>query len=134
MTIQPITTKQFIGSSVLITIAFTFLMVTQGRFSVLFTLPLMTATFVIMPPDVRKRSLRRGQLVGALAAVAATAALIWWLISHRTPETDSWGRSLLNAFSHPLVAIPIWLGFLFLGYRRWRMKPPLKDGLTHGRE
>lgn len=134
MPLQPITTKQFIGSAVLVTLAFVFLVVNQGRFAVLFTTPLLIATFVIMPRETSKRPVTRSQLLAVLGVVVATAAFIWWTATHPTPESDAWSRSLLDFFSSPIVAVPLWLGFLFLGYRRWRVKPPPSDAPTHGHE
>lgn len=134
MTHQPITTKQFIASSVLITLAFVCLVITHGRFSVLFTTPLIIATFVTMPAEVHRRPVTRGQLLLVLGGVAATAAFIAWCVKHPTPMSDASAHSLTDSYSHPAVAVPLWLLFLYLGYRRWRMKPPLKEAAPHDPE
>lgn len=134
MTTKPITTMQFIGGTALISIGFVCLMATQGKPIFLFTFPVLVAHLFVMSSDECRRPLTRSQLLVALGVVFATAAVIWWAAAHRTPEFDSWGRSFIDSFSHPIVAVPLWLGLLFLGYRRWRMKPPLKDGTTHERE
>jgi len=126
---NPITTKQFIASSVLVTLAFAFLIINQGRFSVLFTTPLLIATFVTMPSEVHRRPVTRGQLLLVLGGVAAIAAFIAWCVTHPTPKSDASAHSLSDSFSHPAVAVPLWLLFLYLGYRRWRMKPPLKEAV-----
>jgi hypothetical protein len=132
MTPQPFTTTRFIVWAVLVTLGFAFLLATQGRPIVPFLLPLQIATFVVMPQAIRnarhKRPLTLIQGLLVLGAVAVAAALIWWLV-HRPTTSDEWGRSLLDSFSHPMVAVPLWIGFLYLGYRRWRMKPPLQEGL-----
>lgn len=131
-TLQSLSTKQFIGGTVLVTIAFALLMVNQGKLSALFSFPLLIANFVMMPPDIRKRPITRNDLLISLAAVLATAAFIAWCISHPTPSSDSSARS----FSHPTVAVPLSLGFVYLLYRRWCVKPPLKDDLPseHSRQ
>lgn len=128
---QPITTKQFITWSVLITLAFAFLIINQGRFSVLFTTPLLIATFVTMPSDDSKRPLTLRQALLVLGGVVAIAAFIAWCVTHPTPKSDASAHSLSDSFSHPAVAVPLWLLFLYLGYRRWRMKPPLKEAAPH---
>ena len=122
MTNSPISTKQFVWWVVLVTIGFTFLILTHGVPSFLFTFPLLAASFVIMPAADRKRPLTRSQLLGALAVVLATAGLIWWCIAHRTEASQSWGRSLIDFYSQPIVAVPIWVIFMYLGYRRWRIR------------
>jgi hypothetical protein len=127
MTLHPITTKQFIAWAVLITLAFVLLVINQGRFVFLFIFPVQIANFVIMPSDAHKRPLTPRQALGVLGVVLATFALIWWLSTHATPERDAWMRSFLDSFSSPIVAVPLWLLFLYLGYRRWRLKPPLKE-------
>lgn len=134
MTRHPITTKQFIVWAVLITLAFILLVINQGRFSFLFIFPVQIANFVIMPSDVHKRPLTTRQALQVLGVVLATFALIWWLATHGTPESDAWARSLGHAFRHPGVAVPLWLLFLYLGYRRWRVKPPRKEAAPHDHE
>lgn len=134
MTHQPITTKQFIASSVLITLAFALLVLNQGRFTFLFIFPLQIATFVVMPSDDSKQPLTLRQALAVLGIVLGIIAVIWWLSTHATPESDAWARSFGHAFCHPLVAVPLWLFFLYLGYRRWRMKPPLKEVATNEHE
>ena len=125
---NPITTKQFIASSVLITLAFVFL-INQRTLPFLFIIPLQTATFLIMPSEVHRRPVTRGQLLLVLGGVAAIAAFIAWCVTHPTPKSDASAHSLSDSFSHPAVAVPLWLLFLYLGYRRWRMKPPLKEAV-----
>ena len=131
---NPITTKQFIAFSVLVTLAFVFLIINQGRFSFLFTTPLLIATFVIMPAEVRRQPVTFRELLIVLGGVAATAAFIGWTVTHHTPENDARDRSLGVFISHPAVAVPWWLLFLYLGYRRWRMKPPLQEAASHDHE
>jgi hypothetical protein len=127
MKLHPITTKQFTAWAVLITLAFILLVNNQGRFAFLFIFPLQIATFVTLPSDVHKRPLTRRQTLQVVGVVLAIFAVIGWLSTHSTPERDAWYRSLGHAFRHPGVAVPLWLLFLYLGYRRWRAKPPLKE-------
>lgn len=126
MTLHPITTKQFIVWAGLVTLAFVFLVINQGRPPFLFSFPLLIASFVIMPSEVRKQPVTLRHLLMALGAVFATAAFIWWAVTHHTPESDARDRSLGVFISHPGVAVTWWLLFLYLGYRRWRVKPPRK--------
>lgn len=118
MPLKRITTRQFIAWSVLITVVFAVHVASQGRIPVLGMLPLVM--WAIMPPETSKRPVTRNQLLAVLGWLLAMAAFIWWVVTHHTPESDARNRSLLNAFSHPVVAVPLWLGLLFLGYRRWR--------------
>lgn len=134
MTRKPITTKQFIASSVFITLAFALLVIYQGRFTFLFIFPLQIATFVIMPWDDSKQPLTLRQALAVLGIVLGTIAVVWWLSTHATPESDARARSLGHAFCHPAVAVPLWLLFLYLGYRRRRLKPPLKEAVPHDPE
>lgn len=127
MTRRPFTTKQFIAWGVLITLAFALLILNEGRFTFLFIFPLQIATFVTMPADVHMRDMTRGQVLGVVGVLLSTFAIIGWLSTHATPESDAWARSLGHAFSHPVVAVPLWLLFLYLGYRRWRVKPARKE-------
>lgn len=129
MTHKPITTKQFIVWAVLITVVFVLYVATEGKIPFLSLLP--AAFFVIMPPETSKQPVTLRQVLLVLGGVAAMAALIWWFVTHPTPKRDSWARSLLDSFSHPIVAVPLWLLFLYLGYRRWRMKPPRKEDPRH---
>lgn len=130
----PITTKQFITWSVLITLAFVFLIITHGRPAFLFIFPLLIATFVVMPSDDSKQPLTLRQALLVLGGVVAIAAFIAWCVTHPTPMSDASAHSLSDSFSHPAVAVPLWLLFLYLGYRRWRMKPPLQEAATHDHE
>jgi|GEM_PF-4348583 len=125
MTHKPITTKQFIAWAVLITVVFVLYVDTEGKIPFLSLLPV--AFFVIMPPETSKQPMTLRQLLLVLGGVAAMAAFIWWTVSHHTPESDARDRSLLDSFSHPVVAVHLWLFFLYLGYRRWRVKPPRKE-------
>ena len=134
MTVHPITTKQFIAWSVLITLAFALLVINQGSFSFLFIFPVQIANFVMMPSDDHKRPLTPRQVLGVLGVVLAIVAVIVWLSTHGTPERDEWARSVGHAFRHPGVAVPLWLLSLYLGYRRWRVKPPLKESAPHSDE
>lgn len=134
MTRHPITTKQFIVSSVFITLAFVLLVINQGRFAFLFIFPFQIATFVTMPADDHKRPWTPRQVLAVTGVLLAIFTLIWWLATHATPESDAWTRSLGHAFRHPIVAVPLWLLFLYLGYRRWRVKPPLKEAAPHDHE
>ncbi len=134
MTLHPITTKQFIAWSVLITLAFTLLVINQGRFAFLFIFPLQAANWVTMPADDHKRPWTFRQVLAVLGVLLAIFTLIWWFATHATPESDAWARSLGHAFRQPIVAVPAWLLFLYLGYRRWRVKPPLKEAAPHDHE
>lgn len=134
MTLHPITTKQFIAWSVLITLAFALLVINQGSFSFLFIFPVQIANFVMMPSDDHKRPLTRRQTLQVVGVLLAIFAVIGWLSTHSTPERDAWYRSLGHAFRHPIVAVPLWLLFLYLGYRRWRVQPPLKEAAPHDPE
>lgn len=134
MKLHPITTKQFIAWAVLITLAFILLVTNQGRFAFLFIFPVQIANFVIMPSDDRKRPLTLRQLLLVLSGVAAMAAFIWWAVTHHTPESDARDRSFGVFIRHPGVAVPLWLLCLYLGYRRWRVKPPLKEAAAHDPE
>jgi hypothetical protein len=129
MKLTPITTKQFVWSTVFITIGFGFLMLTNGRGSFLFTGPLLAAMFMTMPAADRNRPLTRNQLLAALGAMIATAALIWWCVTHRNPNRDSWGSSFVELYSRPALAIPFWLLFVILGFRRWRMRLVPQDSI-----
>ncbi|MBN8422842.1 MAG: hypothetical protein J0L73_28295 [Verrucomicrobia bacterium] len=99
----------------------------------MFIVPLQIATLMLMPQAIRntryKRPLTLVQGMAVLGAAAGAAAVIWWLVSHRTAESESRARAGLNFFCHTLFAVPLWLLFLYLGYRCWRRKPPLKDQL-----
>lgn len=132
MTHKPITTKQFIAWAVLITVVFVLYVATEGKIPFLSLLPM--AFFVIMPPETSKQPVTLRQVLLVLGGVAAMAALIWWFVTHPTPGSDAWSRSLSHAFSHPIVAVPLWLLCLYLGYRRWRAKPPLKEAAPHDQE
>ena len=132
MTLTPITTKQFIGVTVLITIAFGCLVYTQGKIIPLFNLPLLISMFVMMPSDISKRPLTRTNLIAVLTGLLLAAAFIWWCFTHRTPESEASGRSFIDSFSHPAVAVPLWLAFVYIFYRRWRVKPPLREEQPSG--
>ncbi|MCX6848116.1 MAG: hypothetical protein NTY98_04280 [Verrucomicrobia bacterium] len=125
MTHKPITTKQFIAWAVLITVVFVLYVATEGKIPFLSLLPV--AFFVIMPPETSKQPMTLRQALIVLGGVAAMAAFIWWTVTHHTPESDAWARSFGVFIRHPGVAVPLWLLFLYLGYRRWRAKPPLKE-------
>ena len=120
MATAPITTKQFIWFVLLTTVAFTSLVLMQGRHSALFGFPMMAATFVMMPATERNRPVSRAQLLGVLGGVATTAGFIWWVVAHRTAEDQEWERSLLDSMSRPIVVVPVWAFCVYLGYRRWR--------------
>ena len=131
MKLQPLTTEKFIGGTVLITIAFAFLVYTQGEILPLFNLPLMFGIFVMMPSDIPKRPLTLTNFLVTLAALLVIPAWVWWRTTHRTPESEARLRSLVDSFSHPAIAVPLWFVFVYFSYRRWRTKPPPKDELPH---
>ncbi|MCX6848118.1 MAG: hypothetical protein NTY98_04290 [Verrucomicrobia bacterium] len=134
MTLHPITTKQFIAWAVLITLAFILLVINQGRFAFLFIFPFQIATFVTMPADDYKRPMPPRQVLVGVGVGIAIVAVIGWLATHATPESDAWARSFGVFIRHPGVAVPLWLLFLYLGYRRWRVKLPLKESAPHSDE
>ncbi|WP_395744541.1 hypothetical protein [Prosthecobacter sp.] len=120
MTKHPITTRQFAIWSALISLAFALLLVVPP----LFILPIYAANFVIMPRPIPRQPVTLRHLLVALALLGLAAALIAWLVTHPSPEREAWERSFSAVFRSPAFAAPLWLCFLYLGYRRWRGKTP----------
>lgn len=120
MKLMPISTKQFIGWTVLITIGFGLLMLTHGKAPFLFNIPVIAASCMSMPASERNRPLSRNQVFAGAGIVLAFVALLWWLTSQFPTGEDSWGRAFLEFTSRPTVAIPVWLLFVMVGILRWR--------------
>jgi hypothetical protein len=124
MAMPPISTKQFIWWVILITVGFFLLVLTHGRAGALFNLPLIIASFVVMSPAERKRPLTRNQILLNVGVILASAVLIWWSFRHRTAANDSWWREITETYSRPIYVLPVWIGLVYLGFRRWRAPSP----------
>jgi len=116
--LKPLTTKQFIWLLIGSGLSVTLWLAVHNGFRNLAHLPLCLSYLISMSPEERRRPLGRGETLAVILAlviiIGGGIALNMWFPSRFPKEPP---RFLVN----PTVILPLWLLFVWLVYRGWRL-------------